>query len=92
METHCWQTIQVTRPRDTRCSMSIWQTSLRNLLIATVMTGTLAGLFGPAILRTLRAWRPAPPQPPAVPVPAWLPKRQLDESDGYFESAETPLR
>lgn len=71
--------------------MRIWQTSLRTLLIAALATGAVAGLFGPTILQTLRAWRPAPPQPPPVTVPAWLPKRERDESDGYFESAETPL-
>ena len=69
------------------------QTSLRGLLVFSLVTGTLLGMFGPQIARQLREWRSRPPPPPpATTVPAWLELRQQDESNGYFESAETPLR
>jgi hypothetical protein len=74
----------------------IWQASLRTLLLFTLVTGTIAGLYGPDMVRAVRKWQTAPPQPPPQPasvqVPVWLKVRAEDQSDGYFESAETPLR
>ena len=72
----------------------LWQTSLRSLFLFMLLTGTMAGLFGPRLVRSLREWNwEAEPQPPPpLQVPAWVKLREEDQSDGYYESAETPLR
>jgi hypothetical protein len=67
-----------------------WQTSLRTLLLVTIGMGTFLGIFGDDIVRAIREYS-TPPQYPPLQIPANT-KSLEDESNGYFESAETPLR
>jgi multidrug efflux pump subunit AcrA (membrane-fusion protein) len=67
------------------------QISLRSLLLGGVALGAAAGVFGPGLTRLARTWlapRAAPPAQVALPeVAPWD-----EQTTGYFESAETPLR
>jgi hypothetical protein len=63
------------------------------LILVALASGTLAGLHGPRIVRAVRERWTAPKtvlKSGSVPTNARL--REWEESSGYFESAETPLR
>jgi len=66
-----------------------WQFSLRSLLLAVVVVGPILGFLGPPLVRSLREWSPSgdATKPPA----SLAPHADHHDSDGYFESAETPL-
>ena len=66
-----------------------WQLSLRTLLLVTIGMGTFLGIFGQDIVLAIREYSSAEEYPP-LQVPANV-KSYDDESNGYFESAETPL-
>jgi hypothetical protein len=70
-----------------------WQTSLRTLLVVTLAAGTLGGLVGPDLVRVIRERQtaPAPTPPTLTPIPLQVHDYE-DLSNGYFESAESPLR
>ena len=64
--------------------------SLRWLLLGATAVGMLSGIFGPTVLRVIREYNSAPPPLPEIPV-QFNTRVHEDESNGYFESAETPL-
>lgn len=70
-----------------------FQVSLRQWLLATLLFGAIAGLFGPAFAEW---WQAVIASPPPVleelSIPDWYEVRASQEPDGYYESAETPLR
>jgi hypothetical protein len=67
-----------------------WQTSLRTLLLVATGIGTLAGIFGPTVARRIREFNSVPPELQPIDVRVNV-RFSGEDSNGYFESAETPL-
>jgi hypothetical protein len=71
------------------------QFALRTLALGGLLVGTVAGLWGPKMAKSIRTWLEPPPakvqQPFVLPMTQnrgeWDPSRT-----GYYESAETPLQ
>jgi hypothetical protein len=66
-----------------------WQFSLRTLLIGVFVVGPIVGFLGPPLVRSFLQWSPAAAAPNSAASPA-TPFNEY-ESDGYYESGETPL-
>ena len=70
------------------------QFALRTLVIGGLLIGTIAGLYGPKMVQSIRTWL----EPKPINVQQQFLLRAPPAGDwnsaqtGYYESAETPLR
>jgi hypothetical protein len=66
-----------------------WQFSLRSFLLAALLVGPSAGVVGPIIRDAITEWKPPPRRMPSRVLNR--PAPPSPESEGYYETGETPL-
>lgn len=66
-----------------------WQFSLRSFLFVILIVGPVAGVVGPIILDSITEWKPPPRPMPKT--SSTRPSPVQGESEGYYETGETPL-
>ena len=66
-----------------------WQFSLRSFLVVVLIVGPITGVVVPIILDAITEWKPPPQQMPSRVIPQ--PHTASTDSEGYYESGETPL-